>query len=228
MHRRLGRGGDGDERRVVERPAEHGGSPQDLDLGRVEACEPEQDRVADRLRDAQLLERARVPAVAGADDVAAVDRLLQHLLEHERVALGPRVHQVAKLGPGRLVVEDRRDHLGDLAAVERRQRHELDEAGAAPRLQERRHRMPPVELVASVCDEHERAHVRQPAGEVVEELARRRVGPVDVLDDEQQSVRARGVQQQADDRLEELVAVVDACVPAALCLALRPCDLSRQ
>ena len=63
--------------------------------------------------------------------------------------------------------------------------------------------MPAVELVAAVGDEHERARVRQAAGDVVEQLARGRVGPVDVLDDEQQAALARRQREQTDDGLEE-------------------------
>ena len=63
--------------------------------------------------------------------------------------------------------------------------------------------MPAVELVAAVGDEHERARVRQAAGDVVEQLARARVGPVDVLDDEQQAALARRQREQTDDGLEE-------------------------
>jgi hypothetical protein len=47
------------------------------------------------------------------------------------------------------------------------------------------------------------ARLRQPAGDVVEQLSGRRVGPVDVLDDEQQAALARRQRQQRDDRLEE-------------------------
>ena len=63
--------------------------------------------------------------------------------------------------------------------------------------------MPAVELVAAVGDEDERARVRQAAGDVVEQLARGRVGPVDVLDDEQQAALARRQREQTDDGLEE-------------------------
>ena len=203
VHGRVGDAGDGDERRVVELPPEDGGGLEDLDVHGLEPREPEQDGVADRLGNSQLLELPRLPAVAGADDVAAVDRLLQHLLEHERVPLRPPLHEVAELGRDRLRVEDRRDHLRDLAAVERRQRDRLGHARPAPRLEERRERMPPVELVASVRDEDERPHAGQAAGQVVEELARRRVRPVDVLDDEEQAVLARRDREQCDDGLEE-------------------------
>jgi hypothetical protein len=141
--------------------------------------------------------------VARADDVAAVDRLFQHLLEHERVPLRAQVHQVAELRPDRLGVEDGRDHLRDLAPLERRQLDRLGHGRAAPRLEERREGVPPVELVAPVGDEDERAHAGEPAGEVVEQLARRRVGPVDVLDDEEQAALVRRDGEQRDDGLEE-------------------------
>ena len=77
--------GDGDERcssrtscRVRRRPGE---SPPRPDR----AVEPQQDRVADGFGDAQLLHRAPLPALPRAKDVAAIDRFLQHLLEHERI-----------------------------------------------------------------------------------------------------------------------------------------------
>ncbi len=76
--------------------------------------------------------------------------------------------------------------------------------------------MPSVELVAAVGDEDERARVRQAAGDVVEQLAGGRVGPVDVLDDEEQPALARGDREQRDDGLEEtelrLRRVADRCV----------------
>ena len=118
LNDRVRKAGDGEERRVVERPAEHGGGLQDLRLGRIEPREAQQDRVAHRLGNPHLRQRAAIPAVRRAKDVAAVDRLSEHLLEHERISLRPRVHQVAELQPDLLVVEDRRDHLGDLRLSE--------------------------------------------------------------------------------------------------------------
>ena len=119
LHGRVRRAGDGEQRRVVERTAEDGGGLQDLRLGRIEPREAQQDRVADRLGNPHLRQRAAIPAVGGAKDVAAVDRLSEHLLEHERISLRACVHQVAELRPDLVVVEDRRDHLGDLGLAER-------------------------------------------------------------------------------------------------------------
>jgi len=203
LNGRVRKVGDGDEGRVVERSAEDGSGLQDLRLGRIEPRETQQDRVADRLGNPHLRQRAAIPALRGAEDVAAIDRLSEHLLEHERISLRACVHQVAELRPDLVVVEDRGDHLRDLDLPEGRQCDELRDARSPPGLQQRRERMPAVELVAAVGDEHERARVRQAAGDVVEQLARGSVGPVDVLDDEQQAALACRQREQTDDGLEE-------------------------
>ena len=44
-------------------------------LGRIEPCEAQEDRVADRLRNPHLRQRTAIPAVRRAKDVAAIDRL---------------------------------------------------------------------------------------------------------------------------------------------------------
>ena len=118
LNDRVGLVGDGDERGVLERSAQYGSGLQDLRLGRIEPCEAHQDRVADRLGNPHRRQRAPIPAVGGAKDVAAIDRLSEHLLEHERVSLRACVHQVAELRADLVVVEDRRDHLGDLGLPE--------------------------------------------------------------------------------------------------------------
>ena len=118
LNGRVRKAGHGEERRVLERSAEDGGSLQDLRLGRIEPCEAQQDRVADRLRNPHLRQRTAIPAVRRAKDVAAIDRLSEHLLEHERISLRACEHQVSELGPDFVLVEDRGDHLGDLGLPE--------------------------------------------------------------------------------------------------------------
>jgi hypothetical protein len=49
----------------------------------------------------------------------------------------------------------------------------------------------------------QRAQARDPAGEVIEQLAGGRVGPVDVLDHEQHPVVVGRDREQACDRLEQ-------------------------
>src|SRR4051794_2277687 len=63
--------------------------------------------------------------------------------------------------------------------------------------------MAPVELVAAVRDEHQRAQPGQPPRDVVQELAGGRVGPVNVLDDEKQAVLLCRNREHGDDRLEQ-------------------------
>src|SRR3954447_8332282 len=63
--------------------------------------------------------------------------------------------------------------------------------------------MAPVELVAAVGDEDHRRESGEAAGEVVEELQRRIVGPMDILDDQQQGSILGGDSEQRDDRFEQ-------------------------
>src|SRR5215217_4353011 len=60
-----------------------------------------------------------------------------------------------------------------------------------------------MDLVAPVGDDDQRGKVGEPTGEVVEELPGRGVGPVDVLDRQEQSALACGEGEQRDDRLEQ-------------------------
>jgi hypothetical protein len=60
-----------------------------------------------------------------------------------------------------------------------------------------------VELVGSVGNEDERAHPAQAAGEMVEELSRGVVRPVDVLDQEQHAALRSRDREQGNDRLEQ-------------------------
>ena len=189
---RVGSVGDGDECRVVERPPEHRRGLENLRFGSIETSEAQQDRVAHRLGNPHLSWRPLFPALRRAEDIAAVDRLPQHLLEHERISLGARVHQVAESRSDLVLVENRGDHLGDLGLLEGGQRDQLRDARAAPRLQERRQWVAAVELVAAVGDEDERARIREAARDVVEQLPRGRIGPVNVLQDEEQAALARG------------------------------------
>ena len=193
LHRRVRKAGDGEERRVVERPAEDGGGLQDLRLSRIEPREAQQDRVADRLGNPSPRQRTAIPAVRGAKDVAAVDRLSEHLLEHERISLRACEHQVAELG---LDLVDRSRIAAIISPTPAlRERLELDDLGdarASPSLQQWGRRDGGDELVAAVGDEHERPRSSSAGGRVVEQLARGVVGPVDVLDDEQQAALAAG------------------------------------
>ena len=191
------------EQAVVERPAEDGGRPQHLDLLCVEPAETEEHRLAHGLRKAERLGRVSLPAGLRLDDLAAVERLTQHLLEHERVTLGTRVDEVRELGAHVVGVEDRRDHLGHVALRHRRHRDRLRQPRSPPGLHRAGQRMAPVDLVASIGGEQHHAALDEAPRGVVEELARRAVRPVDVVEHEEQSAIARPQLEQRHDRLEE-------------------------
>jgi hypothetical protein len=63
--------------------------------------------------------------------------------------------------------------------------------------------MAAIELVTPVGDEDQRGKIGEPAGEVVEQLPRRRVRPVDVLDHQHERALTGWQRQQRDDRLEQ-------------------------
>ena len=87
VDRRLVHAGDRDERGDVGRPADHRSGRQNVDLVFAQSLEPVQNCRPHIARDAHLGQGLTVPAGRGAEDVAAVDRVPKHLLDHERVAL---------------------------------------------------------------------------------------------------------------------------------------------
>ena len=87
-----------------------------------------------------------------------------------------------------------------------RERLQLDAAGARVALelgQQRAQRVAAVQLVRPVGGDHQHALAAQRAREVDEERARRAVGPVQVLDRQQQPVLAREQLQQLEQAVEQ-------------------------
>ena len=188
---------------VVERAAQHGGGAQHLDRLRIEPTDAQEHRLADRLGHPQRVDRASSPAGVGLDDLTPVDGLSEHLLEHERVALRALGDEARELRADLLRVQDGRDHLGHVRRGHGGDGDRLRQAGAPPDLHRARQRMPPVELVASVGGQEHHAASREPPRRVVEELARRAVRPVDVVEHEEQASILGPQLQQRHDRLEE-------------------------
>jgi hypothetical protein len=176
-----------DEQSVVEGAAEHGARSKHLDVLGFEPPETEEHCLAHRLRHPEGVERASLPARVGAEDLAPVERLPQQLLEHERVALRARVEKPGELSAYRLGVQDGRDQLRDVGRRHRRDRDRLREPRSPPDLNRARQGVAPVELVASVGGEKHHPAPDEPPCHVVEQLTRRAVGPVDVIEDEEQA-----------------------------------------
>ena len=192
-----------DEQPVVERAPEHGARPQDVDVLVVEPSETQEYRLAHGLRELEGVERAPVPTRVRLKDLTPVDRLPQHLLEDERVPFRPLVDERGELRADVLRAQDRRDHLRDLRLRHCADRDRLGESATTPGLDGARQRVKPVELVAPVCREQHHPALRETPGCVLEQLTCRAVGPVDVIEDDEQGVRAGPEVEQRDERLEE-------------------------
>ena len=164
----LGQPGGGRQQLVVHVAAAGGGDAYDGLRARVERVDAGQQHVAQR-------RRQPLGALPGRRD---------ELLGEERVALGAREDSVEQR-LGRSFAEDSRQlfaRLGARQAIERQPpragggRHVGEEAAQA---------LVAIDLVAAVRRDDEDALVAQPAREVGQQLERRAIGPVDVLDDEQ-------------------------------------------
>ena len=188
---------------VVERAAEHGRRPQHLDLLRLEPAQPQEHRLAHRLRHPQHIVRAPPPSGLGLEDLATVEGLPQHLLEHERVPLRVGVDERDEVGTHLLGVQDRPHHLGDVSGRHGRHGDRLREPSPAPDLDDLRQGVAPVELVAAMDREQHHPAPDEAPGDVVQQLARRAVGPVDVVEHQHQTPIAGPQVEQRHERLEE-------------------------
>src|SRR6478752_5409377 len=66
--------------------AHHRCGGKDTDVGHAQPFQALKDRVPHVGRDPDLGQRFAVPARLGTEDVASVNRVAEHLFEHERVA----------------------------------------------------------------------------------------------------------------------------------------------
>ena len=195
--------GDRAERRQVKGLADRGGGRQDLDVVGAEAADPDQDGVADRARHPDLVYRLAVPSLVGLEDVATVDGVAQQLLEHDRVPFAALMQEVAELVAHVGLVEDRDHHFLHRLRAQRRELDEVCLPRATPALDGGQQGVLAVQLVGAVRGQDEHVGVAQPARGVVDQLARGRVGPVQVFEHQQEATLAGRVAQEQQDRLEE-------------------------
>ena len=123
--RGFGLAGHRGERGDVEGEADRRGGREHLDLHRLQPFQTLQNRLAHRRGKTDLVHRLAVPALIGAKDVAVVDRVPQHLLQHEGIALAAVVNEVAELVAHLDLVEDAGDHCLHALSVERVDLHQL-------------------------------------------------------------------------------------------------------
>ena len=182
-------------------------------VGLVELREGGEQLVAHRVLDADdthdLLRGLRQPLHARDEQVAqrlgqlvaAVGGGREQLLGVERVALAALEQPVGEL-VGRRRVEDRGDLRDQLVAAEAREAEAVDAGRALELGQQRPQRMAAVQLVRAVGDDERERLVARAAHEEGEEVARRLVGPVQVLEHEHDGLDAAQALDQREQRLE--------------------------
>ncbi len=125
------------------------------------------------------------------------------LLDQERVALGPIEHEVddVRLGP---LTEDRSQLRGDLVAAEAAQLDPAHRPDPVPAGDHAPQRMRAVQLVRAIGQHEIHARVAQAAHEQRDEVERRAIGPVEVLEDEHERPVGAEADDRAEDQLEQL------------------------
>ena len=164
--------GDGLDQRVRKLPPD--GRPELGDAPAVaEAIEASHERPVHARGQERLVGGAiQLVAIGVETQRPRLQRCLRDLLDEERNALAPVGDPTGHEGWQRATARDLRDHLLDLASLQSAQIDGLD-MGLGPASGELRTR----------CDAEERPSARVLAGHQIQEVERRRIGPVNVLDE---------------------------------------------
>ena len=172
---------------VVRHAAAGGEQAQELLRGLPEALDAHHQRVPQRRR-----QRA-----------APVEPRGEQLLGEQRVALAAAEEARDELRVG-VGAEDVGELLGELVLGQRLERDPARARVALELGQDGTQRMAAVQLVGPVRRDDEHALGPQAAGEERQERARRAVGPVDVLDPEDERLLLAEAVEQREQRLEQL------------------------
>ena len=195
----LERRGAGQRARVELEP-EHRGGGQQLVGGLAQPRQPDADRVAHALR-----------------DLGAVDETAQHLLGEERVAVGARVHLRGESADRRRFALEAAAHAalagqqlsregGNVFFFETSQPHAVERAVALQLGERAGQRAVAAELGVAVGAEDEQWRRPPRAQKEAGEQQRPVVGPVEVVDHQQQSALGGEPGERRVDRVEQPVA----------------------
>jgi hypothetical protein len=168
------------DRAAVERPALDRRAVEDGALGGRKAV--------DACREQRLDRRGRP-----GRDLARLVEHRDHLLEEERVALGRR-EQPRAVGRARdAAAREAGEQVGGRLVVERGER---DDRATGSRLAPLG---PALEQLRAGEADHEQRHARGAGGDVLERVDQRRLGPVDIVEDQDERAVAGGDLEQAPD-----------------------------
>ena len=186
-----------------ERPTDHRGRGEHP-IGRVrQAVQAPADHLLDALRNAQ-----RSAAACGCGVLHAVVRehLLQQqagdLADEQRVALGLLMDRVDP-GGRQGSVASQTHHASRLGARQAGQAQALEAGLARQFAQGRRQRMLARQLDVAVGDEHQHPARREARRQEFQQAQRRRVGPVQVVEHQQQRGHRSRPLPEAGDRVEQ-------------------------
>jgi hypothetical protein len=186
----------------LERLPQHGGRPEHVGRFLRNTIQTVADRRLHALRDRQILQVVARPAVLVAPHGALVDERLQDLFHEERVPLGLAVHRRREVDRD-LFAHQRHQELARLLGREALQGDARREPLAVPVHERRRERMRAVELHLAVRGGEQHALVAQAAQQVAHQPQRARIGPVQVVDVEQNPACPGRIAQHVRDRVHE-------------------------
>src|SRR5438067_1835994 len=149
-----------------------------------------------------------MPGAVAILELALLDQGAEDLLDEEGVAFGALEQRSAEFRRRRSGEAERGlDDLADFLEGQPLEAHVIREPAATELGEDVVERVEPVQLVAPVGEEQEDPRVAQLAREIGHELIRRLVGPVEVLDDDDDGAAARGVRQAFGERAVDPVAL---------------------
>ena len=168
--------------------------------------DPHQHGVADRLRDRYLGGVGELEAIVALADRAAREEGTGELLDEERIALGAVLNDRGEFCAG-LPAEDLGDELARMLGAEGSQRQLLEPARAPELVAEPPQRVVAADLVGAVGGEYQHRVFGEPGRHAGEQVQRRCVRPLQVVEDDQLGARIRGSRDRAAHGLEQRLAV---------------------
>jgi hypothetical protein len=191
------------EQLEVEGPSEHGRGGEHSPAVGAQAVEPAADDEADPLGHIELADGERGPEAAGLVEQAAfLDEELEHLLDEEGVALRLAVDDLHQRRRGALTAHGLQ-HLGRFRHWHAPERDPPAVAPAEEILEGPGQGAADVRLAVAVRPHHEDRGLGQALSQVLNQQQRRLVGPLQVVENEQDGTVGRRPQQDVPDPVEE-------------------------
>ena len=200
----LARARDRLEQRDVEDAPDERGRREELAGLVAQPFQPPADHQPHGLGNVELRDvDVGAPVTLRVEQAALLEQVLEHLLDEEGVAVALVVDRTDQPF-GRLLAGQRAEHRRHAPALETPQGQPLREPAAAEVFDRARERTPHLELDVTVGAEDQDRQLGQPVGHVLEQQQRRLIGPVKVVEDDQQRSDLCRPRQEVADRVEQV------------------------